>query len=115
MSSISIAQRLWFDQTFLGATLNFQAGEGPNAVLFRVGLSTQSLGACQKQLNRSSCAWTIRDQTLTITGDGEELCLTFCVTDGSGLQASISLYGEELETFKIVVQGFACAGQFVLN
>jgi hypothetical protein len=115
MHSISIASRLWFTETVLGATLNFRASDEPNAVLFRVGISFDSLRQCHRSLSRSACLWTIKDGTLTVYGDTEQITLTFVTAQGEFYQGSISLYGEELEAFKSAIDSFAARETMHLN
>ncbi len=115
MNSIAIAERLWFEETLLGATLNYRSSEDPDCVLFRVGISFQSLQDCQRELSKSGCLWTIRDGSLSVYGDSEELTLTFCSCEGPFIQAALSLFGEELKVFKYAVSAFASRKQTALN
>lgn len=115
LNSITIAPRLWFEETLLGATLNYQSGEGPDAVLFRVGLSFQSLLDCDNSVRKPACLWTIRDGSLSVYGDYEELTLTFCSVAGTLIQTGLSLYGEELKAFKYAVNALACRKKIALN
>src|ERR1019366_7360135 len=72
MNSISIAPQLWFEETLLGATLNYQSSLNPEeGVLFRVGISFQSLIDCDNNLAHPACLWTIRDGSLSVYGDFE--------------------------------------------
>jgi hypothetical protein len=115
MNTITIAPRLWFDETLLGATLNYQSADETNGVLFRVGLSFQSLLDCDKCLSRPACLWTIRDGSLSIYGDFEELTLTFCSVEGTLIQAGVSLFGEELKAYKYAVNALAVRRQVAFN
>ena len=115
INSISIAPRLWFEETLLGATLNYQSSEDQEAILFRVGMSFQSLSDCDRQLSNPACLWTIRDGSLSVYGDFEELTLTFCSVEGAFIQAGVSLYGEELKIFKCLVDAFASKKLACLN
>jgi hypothetical protein len=115
MALISIASCLWFEETPLGATLNFRSSDDDKNVLFRVGISYESLQACNKALRGKSCLWNIRDGSLTIYGDSEELSLTFCSGQGEFREAALSLYGEELGAFKTAINAFACRHQTLLN
>ena len=115
MNSITIAPRLWFEETLLGATLNYQTSDDQDAVLFRVGLSFQSLLDCDKNVARPACLWTIRDGSLSVYGDYEELTLTFCSVQGTLIQKALSLYGEELKAFKYAVNALACRKKVCLN
>src|SRR5712664_1566469 len=99
-ATITIAPRLWFEETILGGTLNYRSSDDPDAVLFRVGMSFKSLIECYKNLAKPACLWSIRDGSLSVYGDYEELTLTFCSVDGTLIQAGVSLYGEELKAFK---------------
>src|SRR5690349_18675002 len=103
MNSITIAPRLWFEETLLGATLNYRSSEDDDAVLFRVGMSFQSLLDCDRQLSQPACLWTIKDGSLSVYGDFEELTLTFCSVVGTLIQVGVSLYGEELKAFKYAI------------
>ena len=115
MALISIASCLWFEETPLGATLNFRATDGPRGIVFKVGISHDSLQGFNKSLCSSSCLWTIKDGSLTVYGDSEELSLTFCRISGEYREAAVSLYGEELEAFKTAINAFACRLQTNLN
>jgi len=115
MNSITIAPRLWFEETLLGATLNYQSSEEDNAVLFRVGMSFESLLDCERSLSKPACLWTIRDGSLSVYGDFEELTLTFCSVEGTLIQTGLSLYGEELKAFKYAINALACRRKVCLN
>ncbi len=115
MNSITIAPRLWFEETLLGATLNYQSSDDPDAVLFRVGLSFQSLLDCDTSMSKPACLWTIRDGSLSVYGDYEELTLTFCSVEGTLIQVGLSLFGEELKAFKYAVNALACRKKASLN
>jgi hypothetical protein len=116
MNSITIAPRLWFEETLLGATLNFQSSDkAEEGVLFRVGLSFQSLMDCDKNLSSSACLWTIKDGSLSVYGDFEELTLTFCSVNGTLIQMGLSLFGEELNAFRYAVNSLAARKKIALN
>jgi hypothetical protein len=116
MNSISIAPRLWFEETLLGATLNYQSASDPQeGVLFRVGLSFQSLIDCDKNLAHPACLWTIRDGSLSVYGDFEELTLTFCSVEGTLIQVGVPLFGEELKAFRYAVNALAARKMLALN
>jgi len=116
MNAISIAPRLWFEETLLGATLNYQSSDNPEeGVLFRVGMSFQSLMDCDKSLTRPACLWTIQDGSLSVYGDFEELTLTFCSVDGTLIEVGLSLFGEELDAFRYVVNSLASRKKVALN
>jgi hypothetical protein len=115
MNSITIGPRLWFEETILGATLNFRSSDEPNAILFRVGLSHQSLLDCDGALGRPACRWIIHDKSLSVQGDWEELTLRFCSIEGAFIQAHISLFGEELQAFRYAVNALAFHWQALLN
>ena len=116
MNSITIAPRLWFEETLLGATLNYQSTDRPeDGVLFRVGLSFRSLIDCDKNMGKPACFWTIRDGSLSVYGDYEELTLTFCSVQGTLVQLGVSLYGEELNAFRYAVNALASRQQAALN
>lgn len=115
MYPICIAPRLWFEETLLGATLNYQSSDQPDSTLFRVGISFQSLLDCNKSIARPACLWTIKDGSLSVYGDLEELTLTFCSVGGPFIQAGLSLYGEELRAFKYAVNTLAFRRQVSLN
>jgi hypothetical protein len=115
MTTISIASCLWLEETELGATLNYRSESAPGGLLFRVGISHGSLQACNDAMVGSSCIWTIRDGSLTISGDSEELTLTFCSANEVYVQEGVSLYGEELIAFKAAINAFASRLQTALN
>ena len=115
MNSITVAEKLWFEETMLGATLNFCSQEHPEGVLFRVGISFKSLEECSQQLQGNSTMWAIKDGSLTIYGDREQLTLTFTSVDGQYLESALSLYGEELKVFKYAVNAFAARNRTYLN
>jgi hypothetical protein len=114
-ATITIAPRLWFEETLLGATLNYRSSDDDDAVLFRVGMSFQSLIDCDKSLLLPACLWTIRDGSLCVYGDREELTLTFCSVQGTLIQVGVSLFGEELEAFKYAVNALAIRKKVALN
>lgn len=115
MNSITIAPRLWFEETLLGATLNYQSSDMADAVLFKVGLSFQSLLDCDQNLARPACLWTIKDGSLSVYGDFEELTLTFCSVQGTLIQVGLSLFGEELNAFRYAVNALAARKKIALN
>jgi len=114
-ATITIAPRLWFEETLLGATLNYRSSDDADAVLFRVGMSFKSLHDCHQNLSKPACLWTIRDGSLSVYGDFEELTLTFCSVEGTLIQAGVSLYGEELKAFKYAVNALAFRKEVALN
>jgi len=115
MNSISIGERLWFEETLLGATLNYRSSENPGSVLFRVGISYQSLRDCNAALGKDACLWTIRDGSLSIYGDPEELTLTFCSVEGEFLETGVSLHGRELALFRYAVDTLSSKQKALLN
>ncbi len=115
MNAISISSKLWFEETLLGATLNYQSEDLVNAIHFKVGLSHQSLQDCDKNLAKPACLWTIRDGSLSVYGDYEEITLTFCTIEGTLIQTGVSLFGEELKAFKYAMNALACRKQVCLN
>lgn len=115
MFTIGIADRLWFEETLLGATLHFQSGEGPAAILFKVGISFDSLAACDHAIGSRECHWHIRDGSLRVEGDPEGLDLTFSATNDHDVHAEISLYGEELKVFRYAVNALAARRAALLN
>jgi hypothetical protein len=114
-ATITITPHLWFEETLLGATLNCRSSDGPDAVLFRVGMSFLSLVDCYRSLSRPACLWTIRDGSLSVFGDFEELTLTFCAVDGTLIQIGLSLIGEELRLFKNAMNALAFRKEYALN
>jgi hypothetical protein len=115
MYPIAIGPRLWFEETMLGATLNYCSSETSDATLFQVGLSTQSLSECDKALGGPSCLWRIRDGSFSFYGDAEEIRLSFASLGGPCIQAQVSLYGAELEAFRAVVNALAFRQRINLN
>ena len=115
MYPITIAPRLWFEETVLGATLNYFTSDDPDATLFQVGLCYNSLSECDKALGRSGFVWTIRDGSFSINGDEEELRLRFSSVGGPSAEARVSLFGPELEAFRAVVNALAVRQRINLN
>ncbi len=113
--TITIASGLWFEETMLGATLNYLSSDGEDAVHFKVGMSFESLRNLARSFSRPACLWTIRDGSLSVYGDYEQLTLTFCSVDGTLIQAGLSLYGEELRMFKYAVHALAFRREVALN
>ncbi len=114
-TTITIASRLWFEETLLGGTLNYRSTEDPDAILFKVGMSFDSLRVLAAAFSTPACLWTIKDGSLSVYGDYEQLTLTFCSVDGTLLQAGLSLYGEELRIFKYAVNALAFRKEVALN
>ena len=114
-ATITISPRLWFEETLLGATLNYRPSDDEDAVHFRVGMSFQSLLDCNRNAMQQACLWTIRDGSLSVFGDQEELTLTFCSVQGTLIQSALSLYGEELNSFKYAINALAYRKQVALN
>jgi hypothetical protein len=114
-STITIAPRFWFEETVLGATLNYRSSDDADAVLFKVGMSFESLRECAKSFSRPACLWTIKDGSLSVFGDYEQLSVTFCSVEGTFLQAGVALYGEELKVFKYAVTALAFRREVALN
>ena len=114
-ATITITPHLWFEETLLGATLNYRSSDSPDAVLFRVGMSFQSLIDCFHNLSKSACLWSIRDGSLSVYGDFEELSLTFCSVEGTLIQTGVSLFGEDLKVFRYAVNALAFRKEVALN
>ena len=96
----------------------FRLGESPDlddAVHFRVGMSYQSLLDCNHNVMQQACLWTIRDGSLSVFGDQEEMTLTFCSVQGTLIQRGVSLIGEELNGFKYAVNALAFRKKVALN
>jgi len=107
MYNIEIKSRLWFEETLMGATLHYRSSDSPNAVLFKVGISFDSLLTCNKAMGTKTCLWTIKDGSLTVLGDPEQLTLTFCAISGDLIQEECVLFGEELKAFRYAVNALA--------
>ena len=114
-ATITISPRLWFEETLLGATLNFRDSDEEDAVLFKVGMSFKSLSDCNYSVMQQACLWTIRDGSLSVFGDQEEMTLTFCSVQGTLIQRGVSLIGEELDAFKYAVNALAYRRKVALN
>ena len=114
-ATITISPRLWFEETLLGATLNYRSSDDDDAVLFRVGMSFQSLLDCNHSVMQQACLWTIRDGSLSVFGDQEEMTLTFCSVRDTLIQSGVSLIGEELNGFKYAVNALAYRKKVALN
>lgn len=78
-------------------------------------MSFDSLRECARRFSKPACLWTIRDGSLSVFGDFEELSITFCSVEGAFLQAGVSLYGEELRIFKYAVNALAFRREVALN
>ena len=115
MNSITVAEKLWFEETVLGATLNFLSRENPEDVLFRVGISFKSLEDCCVQIQKNSTKWSIKDGSLQIYGDREQLTLRFTSVQGDPIVTAVSLYGEQLKVFKYAIHAFAARNKSYLN
>ena len=114
-ATITISPRLWFEETLLGATLNYRSSDDEEAIHFRVGMSFQSLMDCNRSVMQQGCLWTIKDGSLSVFGDQEELTLTFCSVQGTLIQSGLSLYGEELNGFKYAINALAFRKKVALN
>ena len=107
MGSIAIGPQMWFETNVLGATLNYQAGQGTQGILFRIGLSHQSLAQCNDQMMRSDYHWTIRDGSLAMEGDHNYLSLTFTSPQDPELEQHLTLSGRELRLFRWTIHALA--------
>lgn len=114
MNCISIADRLWFEETTLGATLNLQVSDDPDGVLFCVGISHRSLQKCDHDLGRGRSTWEIEDGSLSIEGDMEEMALTFS-SQKNHLQVDVLLHGDEPKMFRYAVNALAARQRVGLN
>ena len=114
-ATITISPTLWFEETLLGATLNYRSSQDEQAIHFKVGMSFQSLLDCNHQVTQQACLWTIRDGSLSVFGDQEEMTLTFCSVQGTLIQTGVSLIGEELDAFKYAVNALAFRRKVALN
>jgi len=115
MSAMSIGERLFLKDDPRGATLVCRTGEGQEAIVFQVGMSTHSLIGLNQQLSQMACLWNIADGSLSIYGDSEELTLTFCSCRGPFVEVSVSLIGDDLKAFKWAVHAFASRHTARLN
>jgi hypothetical protein len=112
---IEIADRLWIEQTLLGATLNYCTDEGSQGVLFRVGISGRSLRECSRQLSLPLCLWTIGDGSLRVYGDSDEIALSFITVPQGLTRAEFCLSGEQVVAFRRAIDGLASRYQVALN
>ena len=110
MQNITIAERLWLEPTLLGATLNF--ADQPNGWHYRVGIGFKSLGECDKALQGNEALWTLKDNSLQVSGTSE-ITLTFC--PGTEIEKQLVLTGEELETFRRAIHFLSLASEPRLN
>ena len=106
MQAITIAEKLWLEPTLLGATLNFS--DKPLGWHYRVGIGFQSISECDTALKGKDCFWTMRDNSLSITGD-RELTLVFC--PGTPMERCVVLRGEELHALKSAIHYLALTSQ----
>jgi len=79
-----------------------------------VGISFRSLQECDQLLGRGRNLWTIRDGSLTIEGDMEELTLTFS-SAADHLQADVLLHGDEPKKFRYAINALAARQRVGLN
>jgi len=112
---IHIGEQLWFEETQLGSTLNFHFADIPGGILFKVGISYESLMECSKALDKLFSAWSIRDGSLALYGDREQLSLHFSAVDGSNLYADHVLRGRELRAFRYAISALAQREGFQRN
>lgn len=105
---ITIGNQLWFESSYLGGTLNFRTGEGPDSLHFQVGISHASLSECYNSMSASFIEWSIRDCSLSVYGDQEELRLHFNSIDRPDLRADHVLRGRELRAFRYALHALAC-------
>jgi len=115
---IKIGSDLWFEGTYLGGTLHFQTEssiEAPEGLHFQVGISFNSLLECYNRLGNSSISWKIRDQSLTLFGDQEELHLHFCNMEQPGQRADHVVRGRELKIFRYAIHALASHITSLLN
>ena len=112
---ITIGSQLWFEGTYQGGTLNFKTGEGPDSLHFEVGISHASLYECYRNTSDAFVQWRIRDCSLSIFGDQEELRLHFCATDRPDQRADHILRGRELKAFRYALHALASRFTALLN
>jgi len=115
MTPIQIARHLWFEETAMGGTLNFQVAGKPESILFKVGISHDSLKACNVALSSHFAAWKIRDGSLSLYGDREEVALHFSAVDGSDVRADLVLRGKELYAFRYAINALSQRLKYLFN
>lgn len=104
---INIDRELWFQETPQGGTLNLQTVAAQTPLQFQVGISFASLMQLSRRISLPHVQWTIRDCSLTLLGDQEELRLHFCSLDGSNHTVDHILRGRELRLFCYAVHALA--------
>jgi len=112
---IAIGSDLWFEGTQEGGTLNFKTGVGQENLLFQVGISRASLEDCYRKLGKSIIEWKIRDCSLALFGDQEELRLHFCALEQPRHSAEHVLRGRELRIFRYAIYALASRFTSLLN
>jgi len=112
---INIDADLWFEGSHEGGTLNFRSIEGAEKLHFMVGISYRSLLDCYEKLGQGLIEWKIRDCSLAIYGDQEELNLHFSAPDRPDQRADHVLRGRELSAFRYAVHALASRFTALLN
>jgi hypothetical protein len=112
---INIDADLWFEGNFEGGTLNFKTEEGAERLHFQVGISYKSLMDCYEKLGQGVIQWKIRDCSLAIHGDQEELLLHFSAPDCPGRRADHVLRGREFHAFRYAVHALASRFTALMN
>jgi hypothetical protein len=113
---INIDEALWFEGNREGGTLNFRTeGDGPEGLHFQVGISYRSLMECYETLSRGLVEWKIRDSSLAIYGDQEELLLHFNAPDHPEQRGDHVLRGRELSAFRYAVHALGSRFTALLN
>jgi hypothetical protein len=112
---INIGSQLWFEGTYQGGTLNFRTDEDSDSLHFQVGISHASLAECYRLMSNTVIEWKIRDCSLTLIGDQEELRLHFCSLDRPDQSADHVLRGRELRAFRYALHALASRYTALLN
>ena len=83
--------------------------------MYNVALHVYEIFECYRSLSDALVQWRIKDCSLSIFGDQEELRLHFCATDRPDQSADHILRGRELRAFRYALHALASRHTALLN
>ncbi|HQH73522.1 MAG TPA: hypothetical protein PK360_15720 [bacterium] len=101
MKTYIISENMKFVSNPLGGILQYTClSTDHTADFFNVNMSFQSINSCHKSLCKKTITWSMSDGSLLITGDSQNVTLSFRMAGPPFETRELILEGEEIDNFK---------------